>query len=222
MYCVRVLLFSIAFHALALSGCSGLDKDKGPSGPTSGNQPNAGVVAGPGGGTGAVVDGGIETAQGDASGSEQGAGGVGGTATNGNAGGGSPINDAGLRESGAAGIQADSAVAKADASGVANEAGIQPPLSTGSCREEHLEPGCLDPETQACVCELLPDCCTVTWDAPCVLIVTQRFCEPEIRACVCGPVAEGGCEMADCCDTIWSDFCETVAKERCVDKESCF
>jgi len=201
-----------------------LDEGDGPNEPIGGAESTAGVIEASGSGAGsggAVVDSGIETAQGGTGGTAQ-EGGSGGTMTNADASrGDSSINNAGVggQAGGAAGVQVDSAVPAVDAS--VAEGGVQPPLGTGSCCEEHTEPGCDNAETQACVCEKLPDCCTATWDLPCTLIVLQKFCEPGVRECVCGPAAEGGWEQTQCCETEWTGFCDETAVIKCGAKAGC-
>jgi len=109
----RVLLFFVALYPLSLTSCSGLSEDTGSSRSNNGGDETAGVAAGSGGGGSiAVVDSGIDTLQGGASGSAQNAdtGGVGGTTQNADVGpADSSIVDAGGRESGAADAQTDSA-----------------------------------------------------------------------------------------------------------------
>ena len=211
----RILLFLITLNLLASTSCSGLDEGDKSNGPINGAQSTGGVAAASGsGGSVVVVDSGIETAQGGTGGVAQaaGSGGVGGTVTNADAGrSDSSINHAGT--GGQAGGAADASVA---------ESGVQPPLSTASCCEEHAEPGCNNAQTQACVCEKLPDCCTATWDMACMFIATDRFCEPGVRECVCGPAAEGGWELTDCCETYWDEtLCDRTAVIKCGAKEDC-
>ena len=42
----------------------------------------------------------------------------------------------------------------------------------GSCFTQHLAPGCADAECCAAVCDVLPRCCEIAWDALCVEFAT--------------------------------------------------
>jgi hypothetical protein len=105
----------------------------------------------------------------------------------------------------------------ADAGGEA-DAGT---ASIATCCEAKAEPGCADADTETCVCNLLPECCSTAWDEPCVELVRQKFCEPGVRECVCGPASEGGWEQTTCCDTSWTEFCATTAFIKCEGDPSC-
>lgn len=101
--------------------------------------------------------------------------------------------------------------------GMGMDAGIEQPMSasnTGSCCIASTEPGCADADIQACVCELLPACCTDAWDESCTFVVQQKYCQPGVRACVCGS-AEGQWQQAYCCEQGWTDTCESVAINKC-------
>jgi hypothetical protein len=222
---LRVLLFSIALELIILASCSGLSGEAGPN--KSKNGGDAGVTSAAGSSNDenvAEVDSGGEADQGEGGSATDtaGTGGVGGTAASaGGSGNDSAVCDAGAVESGAADSDVDNAVEAEDASSVVTEGGVQPPLRTGGCCEEHEEPGCDDAETQACVCERLPDCCTATWDLPCTLIVIQKYCEPGVRECVCGPASDGGWEQTQCCETEWTNFCDETAIIKCGAKAGC-
>ncbi|MBN1655930.1 MAG: hypothetical protein JXA30_19340 [Deltaproteobacteria bacterium] len=219
----RIIFAILALQGLFFSSCSGLSDDKGPNGSgesgVGGTEP---VVASENGGDVAVEN--------ESESGESGAGGTietGGngpvTADGGTEGGASQdasIRDAG-REGGTAGIQTDSAAGAADGNGVNAEGGSPNANGAGSCCEVHAEPGCNDAQTQSCVCEKLPDCCTNTWDLPCTLIVIQKYCEPGIRECVCGPAANGGWEQTQCCEVDWTDFCKETAIIKCGAKAGC-
>ncbi len=100
------------------------------------------------------------------------------------------------------------------------DSGTQDNTGSGGCCEEHAEPGCEDLETQTCVCDKLPECCTDTWDLPCVLIVEQKYCEPGVRECVCGDAPDGW-EQTQCCETQWTNFCNETAIIKCGARASC-
>lgn len=224
----RALLSFVALYILSLTNCSGVDGDDDSNRSNSGGEPTGGLAAETesGGSAAVVVDSGSETSLADTGGIAQsgGAGGAGAAATNTDSGpGDSSSADSGVQrqDSGADSSQIDSAVVGTDANSVVTEGGAQPPLSAGSCCEQHAEPGCDNAEIQACVCDKLPDCCTTTWDLPCTLIVTQKFCEPGVRECVCGPAAEGGWEQTQCCETEWTSFCDETAVIKCDAKAGC-
>jgi hypothetical protein len=45
------------------------------------------------------------------------------------------------------------------------------------CCEMHSNPaGCNDPDIEACVCALLPQCCTIEWDSYCIQLVAALGC----------------------------------------------
>jgi hypothetical protein len=85
-----------------------------------------------------------------------------------------------------------------------------PPATKGSCCAVGSGGGCADPEIEACVCGLLPDCCTRTWDAVCVQLVVEKHCQPGVRTCLCEDWEQGAC-----CETRWTDFCEMTAELKC-------
>ncbi len=89
--------------------------------------------------------------------------------------------------------------------------------SGGDCLIAHALPGCDDIACCALVCDQLPNCCVVTWDANCAAAAIDTFCTPDAACGVpgtgsctdggngtpfcddtCG--AEGPC--AGCCDTV--------------------
>jgi hypothetical protein len=85
----------------------------------------------------------------------------------------------------------------------------------GSCCTAHDGAGCSNADLQVCVCEKLPSCCTDVWDAACVLIVKQKYCQPGVRDCVCGD-QPGQWAQHTCCNSSWSDnFCDQVAEQKC-------
>lgn len=159
---------------------------------------------------------------------EEGGGGTGGDDAAGGAGGEGGDGDGGTPDGGApdaggtggtGGDDAAGGTGGDSGSGGGTDAGTA--LSQASCCEEHAEPGCVDVDTQACVCDKLPECCTDTWDLPCVLIVKQKYCEPGVRECVCGPESEGGWEQTQCCETNWGDLCRSTALIKCMGDPTC-
>lgn len=99
--------------------------------------------------------------------------------------------------------------------GAATDGGLQ--LGTGSCCRAQEGPGCNNASLQVCVCEKDPSCCTEQWTAACALIVNSRFCQPEVRTCVCETW-----EQTDCCASQWSAFCDTVGEQKCEAIPGCF
>jgi hypothetical protein len=96
-------------------------------------------------------------------------------------------------------------------------------LGTGSCCQEQTTPGCGNADLQVCVCEKLPACCTSAWSKPCVLIVKEKYCQPGVRDCVCGTNPDAGqWGQTMCCDTAWTDNCNTVAEIKCSAVVGCF
>jgi hypothetical protein len=92
---------------------------------------------------------------------------------------------------------------------------------TGSCCAKHDAPGCGNADLQVCVCEKLPSCCTKAWDAACVFLVEQKYCQPGVRDCVCGTGSDQW-GQAQCCDTEWSASCDSVAEIKCGAVAGCF
>jgi hypothetical protein len=96
-------------------------------------------------------------------------------------------------------------------------------LGTGSCCQEQTTPGCDNADLQVCVCEKIPSCCTTAWSKPCVLIVKEKYCQPGVRDCVCGTNVDAGqWGQTMCCDTAWTDTCNTVAEIKCSAVAGCF
>jgi hypothetical protein len=82
-----------------------------------------------------------------------------------------------------AGIEADMNKSATDTdAGAASSA----PHHDGSCCVTSTLPGCGDSALQACVCALAPECCTTGWSESCTFIVSQKYCQPGVRECVCG------------------------------------
>lgn len=92
-------------------------------------------------------------------------------------------------------------------------------MPTGSCCEAHDTPGCEDALLMACVCEKNQACCTDAWSAGCVLTVTQKFCQPKVRDCVCNP--DGLWKKEECCNEEWDDTCDIVGTSKCEQKRDC-
>jgi hypothetical protein len=80
----------------------------------------------------------------------------------------------------------------------------------GACCAAHEGSGCDDPDVEACVCDLLPDCCSGNWDFLCAQIVAEKRCEPGVRECVCEEW-----EQMTCCEEQWTAFCGITAEAKC-------
>jgi hypothetical protein len=91
----------------------------------------------------------------------------------------------------------------------------------GSCCMQQSTPGCSNPDLEVCVCAKDQSCCATAWDAPCVLIVQQKYCQPGIRDCVCGTDA-GQWGQTECCGTDWTSSCDSVATLKCNAVQGCF
>ncbi len=97
-------------------------------------------------------------------------------------------------------------------------------LGCGSCTGNHAcnvtgGPGCNDPTTMTCVCNVDPFCCTNSWDGQCVDEVSSLGCNS------CGPIPHGCCveggpgcsnmtiqncvcaQDSFCCNTAWDGIC---------------
>jgi hypothetical protein len=99
--------------------------------------------------------------------------------------------------------------------------GSSGPRDIGSCCEAQSTPGCSNPDLEVCVCEKDPSCCMTVWDAPCALIVEQKFCQSGVRDCVCGSDA-GEWNQTQCCTTDWTSTCDSVATLKCSAVQGCF
>ena len=101
-----------------------------------------------------------------------------------------------------------------------------PLAATGSCIVSHPTPGCADPVCCELVCAIDPSCCTLSWDANCVLgasfVCTIAPPQP------CGLPASGPCNQvhttpscadAACCESVCSIYplcCSTAWDQICV------
>lgn len=90
------------------------------------------------------------------------------------------------------------------------------PGSKGACCAAHAEPGCSEPEVESCICDLLPDCCTDSWDALCVQLYNEQHCGDGVRECVCKDW-----ELDRCCTESWTTLCALTAEEKCGGTPSC-
>lgn len=190
--------------------------------------PNPGIVNMPAGGS-------------SGTGGAGGAGGAAGAAGAGGQAGTSVAGNGGMAAGGAGGAGGDMMVAGGGAGGALGgmggvggsggdvadagvDSGDDGMLHTGMgpCCEVHDGPGCQDPETTACVCELIPECCTVGWTEACTVVVIQKHCEPGVRECVCGS-GDGQWQLqATCCMGDWSNLCSSTAVQKCGAAETCF
>jgi hypothetical protein len=91
----------------------------------------------------------------------------------------------------------------------------------GSCCSMQTTPGCGNANLEVCVCEKDQSCCTTAWGLQCVLIVQQKYCQPNVRDCVCGADA-GQWDQTQCCTTDWTSTCDIVATQKCNAVQGCF
>ena len=104
-------------------------------------------------------------------------------------------------------------------------------LGTGSCRVEHLTPGCDDAGCCDQVCNIDQACCEIEWDANCVALA-------NFQCNGCGDLASGSCFDYDnatpacndrfccesvciidsyCCSEQWDSICALIAEVNCFD-----
>lgn len=89
-------------------------------------------------------------------------------------------------------------------------------VGMGSCCTAHDTPGCNNADLMVCVCEKYPECCTTAWEAKCTFVVEQKFCQPEVRDCVCDNWD------STCCGTKgFTSSCDTVARTHCMGIPGC-
>jgi hypothetical protein len=93
-------------------------------------------------------------------------------------------------------------------------------IESDSCCVAHTAPGCSDATAETCVCALLPDCCTATWDGACAQIVAEKYCQQGVRDCVCGNGLNQW-QQATCCSTSWTNACDIVAVSKCTAVAGC-
>ncbi len=98
---------------------------------------------------------------------------------------------------------------------------------TRECCDTH-GPGCSDYNIETCVCDVIPSCCTVEWDASCVAAVDAMGCGACEPATLCGDgICEGdedcvtcgfdcGLCPGECCTAHDSPGCEDTAAQTCV------
>jgi hypothetical protein len=106
----------------------------------------------------------------------------------------------------------------ADGGGADGGPGIR---DVGSCCAEQGTPGCSNPDLEVCVCEKIQSCCTTAWTLDCVLVVQQKYCQPNVRDCVCGTDA-GQWGQTACCKMDWTSTCDSVATLKCNAVQGCF
>jgi hypothetical protein len=95
------------------------------------------------------------------------------------------------------------------------------PRNTASCCSASTLPGCVDPNVEICVCQKIASCCTDAWTTTCATIVTQKYCHPDLQACVCGADA-GQWAQPQCCSNTWDSFCDSVGTSHCGEVTGCF
>ncbi|MGH7787718.1 MAG: hypothetical protein ACRERC_12670 [Candidatus Binatia bacterium] len=126
------------------------------------------------------------------------------------------------------------AVCSATAASAANSAPMGDQVY-GNCGLTDHGPGCDVPACEACVCAIMPECCTEDWDATCQFNTSQ--CPAECLAVVgdCGdPHPEPGCSDAlceacvcanflagSCCENPWSSSCALAADGVLFDNPTC-
>jgi hypothetical protein len=97
-----------------------------------------------------------------------------------------------------------------------------------SCCEVHEFPGCNEPETMKCVCEMDPFCCEQMWDGLCVDEAIDMCkakcsggCKPNCLNKECGSDGCGGscgtCPAGSTCNA--GGICEQTCKPNCLNKE---
>ena len=108
---------------------------------------------------------------------------------------------------------------------------------TGSSFLRHPTPGSIDPVCCNAVCLVMPECCTLAWDQPCVNIANQR-CVPDsdwttlcIGSCI-EPHKNPGCKDSSCasvvcftdalcCTASWDEGCVSLARGLCCGLPGC-
>ena len=78
-----------------------------------------------------------------------------------------------------------------------------------ACCVPSVEPGCSDPELEACVCEVDEYCCSTHWDEACVGIASYGACA---GACIAPELPPPG----DCCVANDGGGCLDLAVQDCV------
>ena len=93
----------------------------------------------------------------------------------------------------------------------------------GACTAPATVPGCADPDVEACVCALTPQCCSDKW-APLCAQLAGSVCaaagagpppdDDPVRACVCA-------QLPGCCSDTWKPVCDELAHDRCEGRGDC-
>jgi hypothetical protein len=189
--------------AWALAGCS----------TTSGTTPGGGSSSGAGssggsddsGSQSSSDDSGSSTGTHDSGGSGDGAAGLGGDS--------GPLQDGGSPHDGGT-------VDGSHGDGGTGDAAVG---NIGSCCSTQTTPGCDNADLELCVCNKIPTCCTTAWNAPCVTLVQQKYCQLGVRDCVCGTDA-GQWAQTSCCTSDWTTnpVCDSVATNKCGATQGCF
>lgn len=87
------------------------------------------------------------------------------------------------------------------------------------CCDAHGGRGCEEPETEACICALVPECCSMEWLPGCAQLVSEQLCDQEVRDCVC---LEAGYGQSSCCENGgWNVSCAALAELNCY-ADTCF
>ncbi|MGH7439429.1 MAG: hypothetical protein ACRENE_27385 [Polyangiaceae bacterium] len=201
---VLPLLFASAL--VACSNGSGTTPGGGPNGPDGASSSDDSSVSG-------RDDSGSTKGPGDAGKSPDGP--VDGASPHGE--GGSP-RDGGSPDGGGGSIDGGSGSTE----GGSVDGGDAGPRNTGSCCSASTLPGCDDPNVEICVCQTFSStCCTDAWTTACATLVTQKYCQPDVQACVCGTDA-GQWDQPQCCSSMWDSFCDSVGTSHCGEVTGCF
>lgn len=94
-----------------------------------------------------------------------------------------------------------------------------PPCAVADPCTFHTTPGIGDTAPRNCVCARDPQCCSVTWDFPCVVLATH-FCQFECSGPNCG---DGECDATENCAVCLTDCgsCSLCGDGICATHESC-
>ena len=115
------------------------------------------------------------------------------------------------------------------------------PTPGGDCCEAHDGTGCDTPACESCVCGIDSACCSILWDATCVLEASDECLDscpcsglatetpaptPTPGGNCCDPHDGTGCDDnrcqgcvcgidGDCCSLVWDDICVSEATQEC-------
>ena len=106
---------------------------------------------------------------------------------------------------------------------------LLPTPGRGPCLEPHAVPGCSDDICASAVCEVIPECCLLGWDARCVDAARAICVNPDSGDGIgpCNQIHQStGCEDRSCesvvcfidptcCQTAWDAECVSLANFNC-------